>query len=149
MNSASRSVLIPCSGHAKHPPRHSARRLRGLHLIELGGIGPGRIGGGDNFAGFGREQLGDGRQRSRVAADRPTLERRYVSVSRLLSDRARPRFSSPRQAGDRDPPLPVEREAGRSGWLTGNASHAEPSKISYRNIVTTAADALRQSAHAA
>jgi len=106
-----------------------------LHLIELGGIGPGRIGGGDNFAGFGREQLGDGRQRSRVAADRPTLERRYVSVSRLLSDRARPRFSSPRQAGDRDPPLPVERDAGRSGWLTGNASHAEPSKIisEYRN----------------
>ena len=46
-----------------------------------------------------------------------------------------PRFSSPRQTGDRDPPLPVEREAGRSGWLTGNASHAEPSKIisEYRN----------------
>jgi hypothetical protein len=46
------------------------------------------MGGGDNFAGFGREQLGDERRRCRVAADRPTRERRYVSVSRLLSDRA-------------------------------------------------------------
>ena len=38
VNSASKSVLIPGPGHAKHPPQHSARCLRGLHLIELASV---------------------------------------------------------------------------------------------------------------
>src|SRR6516162_10941745 len=52
------------------------RRLRGLHLAELGDIGPDPIGGGDDLARFGREQLGDERRRRRVAAGWLTQEGR-------------------------------------------------------------------------